>query len=124
MVHENTEISSVIASDFSGTVTSSTMAKNKWGILSQRHRFSKIPALNAQAKIRDIDHYPTTAEKTTAVQIGTKIGSDLTAGKYKKNVVFSAIAHPTLLPPEQTMEGFDKSTLAKCWRYRHPPRYP
>ena len=31
MVHENTDVSSVIASDFSGTVTSSTMANNKWG---------------------------------------------------------------------------------------------
>jgi len=109
MVHENTEISSVIASDFSGTVTSSTMAKNKWGYSLNDTDFSKIPALNAQAKIRDIDHYPTTAEKTTAVQIGTKIGSDLIAGKYKKNVVFSAIAHPT---PVQTMQDFDKTSLA------------
>lgn len=112
MVHENTGVSSVIASDFSGTVTSSTMANNKWGYSLNDTDFSKIPALNAQAKIRDIDHYPTTAEKTTAVQIGTKVGSDLIAGKYKKNVVFSAIAHPTPLPPEQTMQGFDKTSLA------------
>lgn len=41
-------VTNVIASDFTGTVTSETMAANKWGYSLNNTDFSKIPALNAQ----------------------------------------------------------------------------
>ena len=102
--------SDVIASDFTGTVTSETIAANKWGYSLDNTDFSKIPTLNAQATIRNIDHFPTTAEKTTTVNIGMKVDTDLPSGTYSKNVVFSVVAHETPVLP--TMQTFDKTTLA------------
>ena len=102
-------VTNVIASDFTGTVTESTMAANKWGYSLDNTDFSKIPALNAQATLKNIDHYPTTAEKTTTVNIGMKVDTNLPSGTYMKNVVFSVVAHET--PPIPTMQDFDESTL-------------
>lgn len=110
MVHTNTSITDVIASDFNGTVTSSTMAKNKWGYSLDNTDFSKIPTLATQVKIKDLDHYPSVAEKNTTVYIGTKVASDLMTGSYQKNVLFSVIAHDTPIPP--TMQTFNCSYLA------------
>ena len=108
----NPLVSNVIASDFDGTVTSSSMAANKWGYSLNNTDFSKIPALNAQATLKNIDHYPTTAEKTTTVNIGMKVDTNLPSGTYTKNVIFSVVAHETLVPTP-TMQSFDKSTLVK-----------
>ena len=47
----DSNVSSVIASDFSGTVTSSTMAKNKWGYSLDNTDFLKIPTLNNQESL-------------------------------------------------------------------------
>ncbi len=86
---------STIASDFSGTVTSSTMAVNKWGYSLDSTNFSVIPTLATPTKIKDLDHFPSSAEKTTTVNIATKVDTNLPSGTYTKNVVFSAIAHPS-----------------------------
>jgi uncharacterized protein (TIGR02145 family) len=88
-----TGATTVIASDFEGTVTSSTIAKDKWGYSLDNASFSKIPALSAQATIRNINHMPSAAEKVTPVYIGIKASSNLQAGSYTKNVEFSAVAH-------------------------------
>ncbi len=101
-------VTNVIASDFTGTVTSSSMAANKWGYSLNNTDFSKIPTLNAQATLKNIDHHPTTAEKTTTVNIGMKVDTNLPSGTYSKNVKFSVLVHETPIP---TMQGFDKSTL-------------
>ena len=111
MVHTNSSITDVIASDFNGTVTSSTMAKNKWGYSLDNTDFSKIPTLANQVKIKDLDHFPVVAERSTTVHIGTKIASDLKAGRYAKSVLFSATAH-AVPEPDPTMQTFDKTTLA------------
>jgi uncharacterized protein (TIGR02145 family) len=95
MTHADSNISNVIASDFSGTVTSSTMAKDKWGYSLNDTDFSKIPALSNQAQLRNIDHYPSSSEKNTTVYIGTKISSDLPSGRYAKDVKFSLVVHDT-----------------------------
>ena len=95
MVHADSNISNVIASDFSGTVTSSTMPKEKWGYSLDDTDFSKIPVLSNQAQLRNIDHYPSASEKDTTVYIGTKISSDLPSGKYSKDVKFSLVVHDT-----------------------------
>ena len=98
MTNALSSVTNVIASDFTGTVTSSSMAANKWGYSLNNTDFSKIPALNAQATLKNIDHYPTTAEKTTTVNIGMKVDTNLPSGTYSKNVVFSVLAHETPLP--------------------------
>ena len=100
--------SDVIASDFTGTVTSETIAANKWGYSLNNTDFSKIPTLASPATLKNIDHFPSTAEKTTTVNIGMKVDTNLPSGTYSKNVVFSVVAHETPIP---TMQGFDKSTL-------------
>ena len=89
---------STISSDFSGTVTSSTMAANKWGYSLDNTNFSIIPTLATPTKIKDLDHFPASNEKTTTVNIATKVDTNLPSGTYTKNVVFSAIAHPSLDP--------------------------
>lgn len=108
---ENTDssITDVIASDFSGSVTSSTMGANKWGYSTDGTDYLKIPALSNQVTLRNLDHFPSTAEKTNVVHIGAKVNSTLKAGTYAKSVIFSVIAHEP--PVTLTMQTFDKSTL-------------
>jgi hypothetical protein len=101
---------STIASDFSGTVTSSTMAANKWGYSTDATNFAPIPALASHAKIKNLDHVPTSSERNTTVTIGTKIANTLPSGTYSKRVVFSAIAHPSKTPPTD-MQSFSCLSL-------------
>lgn len=89
-------VSDVITSDFNGAVTGSTMAKNTWGYSLNNTDFSKIPTLSNQLTVKNIDHFPSTAEKTSVVNIGIKIASDVAAGTYEKSVVFSTIAHEAM----------------------------
>ena len=98
--------SSTISSDFSGTVTSSSMGVNKWGYSLNNTDFSKIPTLSEQAKIKSIDHTPSTAEKATTVDFGVKVSSRTPSGVYTKNVLFSAVAHamPSTLADISTMQ--------------------
>ncbi len=107
MTHFDSNVSSVIASDFNGTVTSSTMAKNKWGYSLNNTDFSKIPTLSDHVKLKDLDHYPAAAEKDATVYFGTKISSDLPSGRYSKNVKFSMIAHE----PVPTKTFFEITTM-------------
>ncbi len=102
---------STIASDFSGTVTSSTMAANKWGYSLDNTNFSIIPTLATPTKIKDLDHFPASNEKTTTVNIAVKADTSLPSGTYTKNVVFSAIAHPTP-SSSNDMQSFECSSLS------------
>ncbi len=108
MIHSDSSIANVIASDFNGTVTSSTMAKDKWGYSLDNTNFSKIPTATSQVQLRNIDHYPSAAEQANTVYIGTKISSNLPSGTYSKNVKFSVLAHETPEPPEPV---YDFSTI-------------
>ncbi len=105
---------STIASDFSSAVTSTTMSANNWGYSLDATNFNKIPALANQAKIKDLDHVPATAEKTITITIGTKIDSALPSGTYSKKVVFSAIAHPSLVPTLHSIATMQQITPEIC----------
>ena len=107
MTHSSASISDVIASDFSSTVTSTTMAANKWGYSTDNTNYSKIPTLATQVTLRNIDHLPSAAEKTNTVRIGAKVNSSLKSGAYSKSVIFSVVAHQ----PPVTMQEFDKTIL-------------
>ena len=107
MKHEYKSVPDVIASTFDGTVTSSAMANNQWGYSVNNTDFSKIPTLNNQAIVMNVNHRPSAAEKTATITIGTKVDSSIMAGSYTKNVIFSAIAHESAI----AMQNFDGSTL-------------
>lgn len=96
-IDESTDMTStnsdVIASDFTGSVTSSSMPNNKWGYSLDDTDFSKIPALSNQVVVRSVNHFPATSERSTPVYFGTKISSTLTSGRYSKEVVFSVVTH-------------------------------
>ena len=112
MVNTNPTISDVIASDFNGTVTSTTMASNKWGYSTDDTNYSKIPTSSAHATLRNIDHFPSAAEQQNTVRIGAKVDSTLKAGTYSKSVLFSVIAHePPVVYGPTTMQGFSCSAL-------------
>ena len=93
MVHEKSSISSVIASDFSGTVTSAAMAANKWGYSTDNSKYAKIPTASSPAKIKNIDHYPADNELSSKVYIGAKISNKIPSGNYTKSVFFSVVAN-------------------------------
>ena len=93
MINSFYGVNDVIASDFNGTVTSSTMLKNKWGYSLNNTDFSRIPTLSNQLTVKNINHFPSTAERESIINIGIKVASDIAAGSYEKSVVFSTIAH-------------------------------
>ncbi len=105
---------STIASDFNSAVTSSSMLANKWGYSTDATNFNRVPALADQVKIKDLNHFPTSSEKDTTVTIGTKIDSSLPSGAYSKKVVFSAIAHPSLIPTLHTITTMQQMTPEIC----------
>jgi uncharacterized protein (TIGR02145 family) len=105
---------STIASDFSSTVTSSTMAANKWGYSTDATNFSSVPTLANHAKIKDISLTPTAAEKVTTITIGTKIDSSLPSGAYSKNVVITAVAHPSRTPTLSDLTTMQQMTSETC----------
>jgi uncharacterized protein (TIGR02145 family) len=105
---------STIASDFSSTVTSTTMAANKWGYSLDNTNFSAIPVLATPTKIKDLNHFPAAAEKDTTVNIAVKIDSSLPSGAYSKKVVFSAVAHPSLVPSLHEITSMQQMTSEIC----------
>jgi uncharacterized protein (TIGR02145 family) len=93
MKNTDLSINDVIASDFDSTVTSATMAANKWGYSTDGTNFSKIPTSANHAILKNIDHFPSTAEKTATVYLGAKVDMSIAPGAYKKTVMFTVIAH-------------------------------
>ena len=114
MTHLDSSINDVITSDFNGTVTSSTMAANKWGYSLDNTNFSKIPTLASHAIIRNLDHLPSTTEKNTTVYIGTKISTALTSGSYTKRVKFSVVAHENPGPSLFEIDDMQEMTSEVC----------
>lgn len=102
--------SETITSDFNSTVTSSTMANNKWGYSLDNTNFSKIPTLTNQTKIKAVAHAPAINEKKITVNFATKVDDTISTGIYSKKVVFTAVAIQAPEPGE--MQDFTCSTLA------------
>ena len=108
--------SNVISSDFTGTVTSTTMASNKWGYSLDNTDFAKIPTLNDHALIRNLDHMPTSNELSTTIHFGVKVNSSLLSGSYNKSVLFTTIASDSSQPIVATSYMQDM-TPALCNSY-------
>ena len=92
MVHENSSISDVVTSTFSGTKTSSTMDGNTWGYSLNSTDFRKVPVYGSADTIRTSNGpvNTNTGYETTAVDFGAKVGPILAAGTYVDIVQFTA----------------------------------
>ena len=123
MVHANESVTDVISSSFSGTVTRANMPNNSWGYSLDNVDFVKIPTETDQLELRNIDHYPETAEKTNIIYIGTKIATDLPSGSYSKDVKFSVVAHDTPVAPTfYTIDYMQDMTPGVCFSATTPSK--
>ena len=94
-----------ISSSFTGSVTGSTMAKNAWGYSLNSTDFSAVPAKTSAKKIKDITTLPTAPELKTTVHFGAKVDTTLDSGRYKADILFTAVAHPN---PAKTLHSIAK----------------
>ena len=87
MVHENSNVSNVFSSGFSGPKTSSTMENNTWGYSLNETDFFAVPVNGESVALKRAVNTGAVTE-TTDVSFGAKVGN-ATAGKYSDKVVFT-----------------------------------
>lgn len=88
MVHENSSVSNVFSSGFSGPKTSSTMENNTWGYSLNETDFFAVPVNGESVALKRAVNTGAVTE-TTDVSFGAKVGN-ATSGKYSDKVVFTA----------------------------------
>jgi len=93
MKNTDPAVSTTISSDFTTSVTESTMPKNSWGYSLNNIDFNAVPKKSVEKQIKNIKSRPTVDELRTFVHLGVKISTDLLAGNYEKSVIFTAVAH-------------------------------
>ena len=103
-----------ISSNFTGSVTSSTMAKNAWGYSLNSTDFSAVPAKTSAKKIKDITTLPTAPELKTTVHFGAKVDTTLDSGRYKADILFTAVAHPNPAKPLHSISTMQQMTPEVC----------
>ena len=103
MKHTTPSITQSISSTFTGSLTSTNMQNNTWGYSLNNTDFKSIPKKTEQVKLKDLNTYPTPAERTQSIYFGVKADTTLPSGTYEKNVVFTAIAHANPPKPQKTL---------------------
>ena len=93
MKHTTPSITQSISSTFTGSLTSNNMQNNTWGYSLNNTDFKSIPKKTEQVKLKDLNAYPTPAERTQSIYFGVKADTTLPSGTYEKDVVFTAVAH-------------------------------
>ena len=93
MKHTTPSITQSISSTFTGSLTSTNMQNNTWGYSLNNTDFKSIPKKTEQVKLKDLNTYPTPAERTQSIYFGVKADTTLPSGTYEKNVIFTAVAH-------------------------------
>lgn len=93
MKHTTPSITQSISSTFTGSLTSNNMQNNTWGYSLNNTDFKSIPKKTEQVKLKDLNTYPTPAERTQSIYFGVKVDTTLPSGTYEKNVIFTAVAH-------------------------------
>ena len=93
MKHTTPSITQSISSTFTGSLTSTNMQNNTWGYSLNNTDFKSIPKKTEQVKLKDLNAYPTPAERTQSIYFGVKADTALPSGTYEKNVIFTAVAH-------------------------------
>ena len=105
MKHTTPSITQSISSTFTGSLTSTNMQNNTWGYSLNNTDFKSIPKKTEQVKLKDLNTYPTPAERTQSIYFGVKADTTLPSGTYEKNVVFTAIAHANPPKPQKTLHS-------------------
>ena len=105
MKHTTPSITQSISSTFTGSLTSNNMQNNTWGYSLNNTDFKSIPKKTEQVKLKDLNTYPTPAERTQSIYFGVKADTTLPSGTYEKNVVFTAIAHANPPKPQKTIHS-------------------
>ena len=125
MVHEDSSITDVITSNFTGAKTSSTMDNNTWGWSTDSGaNYYRIPELGLPTLVSKANGVIPNGTATVAVDFGAKVGL-LTSGTYSDTVLFTAYTNGagglsengTGVSAKGTkvdgvMQSFDCSTLA------------
>ena len=116
MKHTTPSITQSISSTFTGSLTSNNMQNNTWGYSLNNTDFKSIPKKTEQVKLKDLNTYPTPAERTQSIYFGVKADTTLPSGTYEKNVVFTAVAHAN--PPHPrgifTISNMQQMTAHVC----------
>ena len=116
MKHTTPSITQSISSTFTGSLTSTNMQNNTWGYSLNNTDFKSIPKKTEQVKLKDLNTYPTPAERTQSIYFGVKADTTLPSGTYEKNVVFTAVAHAN--PPHPrgifTISNMQQMTAHVC----------
>ena len=122
MKHASSSISNKISSNFTGSLTSTSMTNNTWGYSLNNTDFSSIPKKSNQIKLKDLNTYPTAADRTQSIYFGVKADTTLPSGIYEKNVIFTALAHAN--PPKPrgifTISNMQEMTSNICSKNTTP----
>ena len=89
----STTSTDTITSDFSGTVTGTTMAANTWGISKNGTDFLAVPLQANAMTIKDTTTSVADTWDTNTLYLGAKVAAGMKSGSYSKNVVFTAVAY-------------------------------
>ena len=114
MKHASSSISNKISSNFTGSLTSTSMTNNTWGYSLNNTDFSSIPKKSNQIKLKDLNTYPTATDRTQSVYFGVKADTTLPSGIYEKNVIFTAVAHANPAKPLHDISKMQEMTTATC----------
>lgn len=124
LVHTNENIDATVASNFSGSKTSSEMEDNTWGFSLNTTDFYKVPANGSPVALKRTNVPMATESETTPVTFGAKLGN-LTSGTYTDKILFTLYTNgqngrpnvdPPVYPsrpgedPTPTMQGFSCDT--------------
>lgn len=91
--------SAKIPSDFTGSVTSSSMAPNKWGYSLNNTDFYAVPLVDNAVTIRNTDTIA--ANEGTTVYYGANVSTSTPNGVYEKTVVFTAYPKSDYVDPSE-----------------------
>ena len=102
-----------IASDFSGTKTSETMAVNKWGYSLDEENYLKMPVFGDPTRIRTTNGSVNGVDYVN-MYFGAKVGSSLPAGYYVDHVMFTVVANGQDGEPVETIGGVPSMQKFEC----------
>lgn len=105
MTHEDSDITDVITSTFSGSKTSSTMDNNTWGYsVDNGANYYHVPEFGSPVRVDDYYGVVPNGSATKAIDFGVKLGV-VTSGVYDDTVLFTAYTNGTGGVPENGTGG-------------------
>lgn len=89
----------IITSEFSGSVTSTTMTSGTWGYSLDGTNFSAVPLAANAAEINSSEE--AVEGHSVTVTYGAKVGDETAPGTYEDIVVFTAVANSDIVPEDE-----------------------